>query len=179
MTLVATQQYIKLLLNDLPWPPGMAALPNPPGNLIAHATAPNPTVVASAPHAYIWMQRGAENRDNAKYGAGTIPRAQYAGGPSGTKAREHTIPIYVIWDGFSGDTNAATLFPGMLDAIMSALRVSPDPVEVTDPWDGSQSFLVDVGETISYDVDLWTLEPQRMERWDGLITCSVVEVFSA
>jgi hypothetical protein len=86
MTLVASMQYLKATLDGLRWPATMQALPSPPGPLQAHITAPNPNVDASAPSAYIWFARGLENRDNAKYGAGTIPRALVPGGPSGTKA---------------------------------------------------------------------------------------------
>lgn len=179
MSIVSCQQYLKGLIDGLTWPAGITSLPNPPGALQAHVTSPNPNTTASNPQAYVWMMRGQENRDNAKYGAGTVPRAQFQGGPSGTKATEHTIPIYVVWFNFSGDPNNANLFPGMLDAIMAALRVSTDPVEVTDPWSGYQSWLVDIGENMTYEIDLWTVEEQRTERWDALITCPVVEVFSA
>ena len=86
MTLVASMQYLQGLLDGLNWPAFMQALPNPPGALQAHVTAPNPNVTASAPNAYIWFLRGMENRDGAKYGAGTIPRASFQGAPSGTKA---------------------------------------------------------------------------------------------
>jgi hypothetical protein len=179
MTLVASMQYLKSILDGLAWPASMASLPSPPGNLSAHITSPNPNVVASSPNAYIWFLRGTENRDNAKYGAGTVPRASVQGGPSGTKATEHNIPIYVVWDAAQSDPNFATLFPGMIDAIRSVLRVSADPVMVTDPWTGEQSWLVDVGETMTYDLDLWALENQRIERWDCMLTVQVTEVFSA
>jgi hypothetical protein len=176
VTLVSSMQYVKTLLDDLSWPASMQALPNPPGNLIAHITAPNPNVTASAPNAYIWFARGTENRNNAKYGAGTIPRALYEGAPSGTKAVEHNIPVYVVWDAQQGDPNFSTLFPGMVDAIRATLRVSEDPALITDPWTGEESWLVDVGETISYDLELMALDGQRLERWDVMLTCTVTEV---
>ena len=179
MTLLASMQYMKTTLDGLTWPASIMALSNPPGPLSAHITAPNPNVLASSPNAYIWFLRGTENRDNAKYGAGTIPRASYPGGPSGTKAVEHSIPIYIVWDAQQGDVNFATLFPGMVDAIRAALRYSGDPVEITDPWTSEQSWLVDVGENMTYDLDLWAVENQRIERWDCMLTCSVVEVIFA
>jgi hypothetical protein len=165
-------------LQTVTWPPGMLALTSPPGQLQVYITPPNPNVQASAPTACIWMMRGTENRDNAKYGAGTIPRANYAGGPSGTKAVAHSIPVYIVWEGPGNDPNADNLFPGMLDAIMATLRVSADPVEVTDPWDGTQSWIVDVGETMTYDSDLFAVAPQTLERWDALLTVPVVEVIA-
>ncbi len=73
MTLVSCMQFLKTTLDGLTWPATMEALPNPPGPLSAHITAPNPNVLASSPNAYIWFLRGTENRDGAKYGAGTIP----------------------------------------------------------------------------------------------------------
>ena len=180
MTLLASMKYMEGLLDGLTWPASMQALPNPPGALSAHITSPNPNVLASSPNAYIWFLRGTENRDNAKYGAGTIPRASYTGGPSGTKAVEHNIPIYIVWDAQQGDPNFATLFPGMVDAIRATLRVVPDPgLPITDPWTGEQSWLVDVGENMTYDLDLWAVEGQRVERWDCMLTCSVVEVIFA
>ena len=179
MTLLASMQYMQTTLNGLTWPASIQALPNPPGALSAHITSPNPNVLASSPNANVWFLRGTENRDASKYGAGTIPRASYQGGPSGTKAVEHNIPIYIVWDAQQGDPNFATLFPGMVDAIRAALRYSGDPVEVTDQWTGEQSWLVDVGETMTYDLDLWAVEGQRIERWDCMLTCSVVEVIFA
>ena len=84
-----------------------------------------------------------------------------------------------MWDAQQGDPNFATLFPGMVDAIRAVLRVSADPVEITDPWTSEQSWLVDVGETMTYDLDLWAVENQRIERWDCMLTCSVLEVIFA
>jgi len=176
MSLVAAMQYVKGLLDGLEWPAGMQALPSPPGALQAYVTSPIVNITASAPQAYIWFARGTENRDSAKYGAGTVPRANYQGGPSGTKAVEHQIAIYVAWPISPSDPNMATVFPGILDAIRAALRTSTDPALITDPWTGEQSWLVDVGETITYEMDLWALIEQRLEHWDALFTVPVVEV---
>lgn len=179
MTLVACMQFLKTTLDGLTWPATMEALPNPPGPLAAYLTAPNPDVVASSPKAFIWFLRGTENRDGAKYGAGTIPRASYQGGPSGTKAVEHYIPIYIMWDAMQGDPNFSTLFPGMVDAIRAVLRVVPDPGEpLTDPWTGEQSWVVDVGETLQYDLDLWADVNMGIEKWNVQLTCPIVEVIA-
>ena len=178
MSIAATAVYIQGLLQTVTWPAPMLALASPPGPLQVFITPPNPQVVAAAPTACVWMLKGLESRDNAKYGAGTVPRALVAGGPSGTKAVDHNIAVYVAWDGAGTDPNANTLFPGMLDAICSVLRVSTDPGLITDPWTGVQSWLVDVGEIIGYETDLWALENQRLNRWDALLTVSVVEVIA-
>ena len=180
MTLVASMEYVKGLLETVTWPAPMLALPSPPGTLQVNLTPPNPNVIASAPTASVWFLRFMESRDQNRLKAGTIPRALVVGGPSGTKAAEHTVAIYIAWEGTSStDPNQDILFPGMLDAIRSVLRVSPDPVVVTDPWDGSQSYIVDVGEIIDGQTDLEALAPQRLNRWDALLTCPVTEIFSA
>jgi hypothetical protein len=179
MTLVSAMQYCKTLLDGLEWPAAMMALPSPPGPLEAYVTSPIVTTTASSPQAYVWFTRLTENRDNAKYGAGTVPRAQFQGAPSGTKAVEHQVAVYVTWPIFSGDPNMSTVFPGMLDAIRAQLRYSADPELITDPWTGEQSWLVDVGETITVEQDLWALAPERLERWDALLTVPVTEVIFA
>jgi hypothetical protein len=179
VSLAGTQAYLKNLLNGLTWPAGMQALSSPPNPLACYITPPNPYVEsASTPTAYVWTQKGTENRDNAKYGAGTIPRAAFLGAPSGTKAVMHAIPVYVVWDNTLTDPLADSLFPGMLDAIMSVLRVSTDEARITDPWTGVESALVDVGETIEWDVDLWTVATQRLGRYDALLTLPIVEVIA-
>ena len=90
---------------------------------------------------------------------------------------EHYIPIYMMWDAMQGDPNFSTLFPGMVDGIRAVLRVSDDPVSVTDPWTGEQSWLVDVGSHV-YDLDLWADENQRHGEVERQLTCSVVEVIA-
>lgn len=178
MPLASTVNYLKDYLDGLEWP--FENLISPPGNLQAFITPPDPNVIASAPSAYLWFNRGDESRNGAKYGAGTVPRASYPGGPSGTKAIEHTVPVYLVWDGGSPtDPVVNTLFPGMVDAVMAALRVAPDPALITDPWTGQQTQLVDIGERISYLTSLRALEPQRLQRLDALLELQVVEVFSA
>lgn len=188
MTLVAVQTYVKSLLDGMAWPAKMAALQNPPPNLQAFITPPDPNAPGEiTPTAYIWMWRGDESRNPAPHGAGTIPRAAFRGGPSGTKADHHTIPIYLVWNGENDDPAADTLFPGMVDAIKATLRVAPDPagqpgsplsIPLTDPWTDDQSWAVDIGENISYEQELRALMPQRLDRWDALITISVVEVIA-
>jgi hypothetical protein len=173
--------YTQTLLQAVTWPAAMLALNSPPGALQVNLTPPNPNVTASAPTASVWFLRGMESRDQDRLRVGTIPRASYAGGPSGTKGVEHTIAVYIAWEGGTGptDPNQDILFPGMLDTIRAVLRVSADPVVVTDPWTGDQSYIVDVGEVIEYSTDLEALAPQRLNRWDGLLTLPVVEVFSS
>lgn len=169
MSINATQVYLQTLLNGLP-------LPGSAPNLAAYITPPNPNVSTEIPTAYIWPSTGNETRNPAM--GGTVPRASFAGGPSGTKPIVHTLHIYVIWDQANDDPQADTWFPGMLDAIMATLRVSPDPVKVTDPYTNIESWLVDVGERMSYQVSVSALESQRMYRYDGLITCLLNEIIA-
>jgi hypothetical protein len=172
--------YMQNLLNGMNWPAQMQALPSPPPPLACYITPPDPNVLAGTPSAYVWFNRGDEARNGAKYGAGTVPRASYPGGPSGTKTIEHTIPVYVVWTGGSPtDPNVNILFPGMVDAIMATLRVSPDPALVTDPWTGEQTQLVDIGERIAYLTSLRALEPMQAQRLDALLEITATEVLSS
>jgi len=178
MGLASTVQHMKTLLDGLNWPQEIQNLPSPPPPLACYITPPNPNVQASVPTAYVWFNRGMESRSNDALRAGTIPRASYTGGPSGTKSTVHTVPVYFVWLGGSPtDPNADTLFPGMVDAIMATLRVAPDAEQVADPWTDMQSSLVDIGERMSYLTDLRALEPMQLERLDALIECTVTEVF--
>jgi hypothetical protein len=163
----AAQVYIQALLNGAP-------MPGSAGNLVAYITPPDPEVDATVPHAYIWPTTGNESR-NPSYG-GTVPRASFRGGPSGTKPVIHTLHIYVIWFQANDDPQADTWFPGMLDEIMAVLRSSTDPVVVTDPYTNVQSQMIDVGERMSYQVAVSALEDQRLHRYDGLITCTLWEL---
>ena len=180
MGLASAVGYMQTLLDGMNWPAEMQALPSPPPPLRCFITPPDPNVQAGTPSAYVWFNRGDEARQGAKYGAGTVPRASYPGGPSGTKATAHTIPVYVVWAGGSPtDPLVNILFPGMVDAIMAFLRVSPDPAVVTDPWTGVQTQLVDVGEHMSYLTTLRALEPMQSQRLDALLEITCTEVFSA
>ena len=180
MPLASCVNYIQGLLDGMAWPEGMQNLTSPPPPLACYITPPDPNVLSGTPSAYVWFNRGTESRNPAKYGAGTIPRAAYSGAPSGTKALDHTIPVYLVWTGGSPtDPEVNRLFPGMVDAVMDTLRSSADPVIISDPWTGQQSELVDVGENQTWLTDLRALEPMRSERLDALIEVSVVEIISA
>lgn len=178
MGLASCTGYIRDLLDGLEWPAAIQQLPSPPAPLACYIQPPNP-LVSGDPTAFTWFERGRESRNGARYGAGTVPRAAYPGAPSGTKAIEHTVPVYFVWNGGSPtDPAASSLFPGMVDAIMATLRTSPDPVRLTDPWTGVESWDVDAGETIEYLTYLRDLESQQLQRLDALLTVSVVEVIA-
>jgi hypothetical protein len=171
MPINSTLAYFKQLLNGLAMPAG-----TPP--LIAYITPPNPETDASgAPRAFIWLPAGDESRDPAKNG--TVPRALYKGAPSGFKGLDHNTHIYVVWDQEADDPDADSWFPGIVDAIMWQLRVSADPAPVTDPYDGVQSQLIDLGERMTYQITVSALEQQRMYRYDCLITAPVLELLQS
>ena len=180
MSLSACQQYVKGLLDGLTWPAGMQALPSPPQPLLAMVTPINPWVASSAvPTAHIWMEKGQRSRDTSRYKVGTIPRAAYKGAPSGTKAGAHAIPVYLVWENTLTAPNADILFTGMIAAICDALEYAPARTLVTDPWDGTQSWAIDIGESISYETGLFTTEPERLARYDALLTVPLTEVYAA
>jgi hypothetical protein len=184
MSICSVQGYVQGLLRDLPWPPAMAGL----APLECYVKPPDPDVQSSIPTSYVWMRNGRESRDTDKLRSGTVPRIEIPGGPSGTKAVDYRIPIFLVWEMDTADPDAASLFPGMMWQIMKALRgatyaagaqLSKTPVLLTDPWDGEQSWLIDLGEDFSWDSDFHALEPQRTLRFDGVIDCSVSEAIAA
>lgn len=185
LSIASVQQYIQSLLQGLIWPAAMTGLPP----LAAYITPPDPNVQSEIPAAYIWMQRGRESRDTDRLRTGTVPRAATPGAPSGTKAEEYTIPVYLVWMMSAEDPDADNLFPGMVWAVMKMLRggsytadgisFSESPKLLTDPWDGEQSWLIDLGEDMTWDTDFRALEDQRFLRYDAVVDCSVSEVIAA
>lgn len=170
MTIVATQVYLRGLLDGLAWPfSGVAALQ-------AYITPPDPEVTANVPKAYIWPSHGDESR--AMQRGGTVPRATSLGAPSGFKGVVHDLEVYLVWFGQDDDTDADNLFPGMADAVLSTLRVSADPKRVTDPYTGVDSWLIDVGEQMTYQITIRALVDQAYNRYDCLITLSINEVIA-
>lgn len=164
--------YLKSLLDGLAWP-----IPNLPA-LEVSITPPDPNVEAQTPQAYIWPTRGEEGRDPRR--GGTIPRATSFGAPSGLKTQTHHVNLWLVWFQADVDPDADTLFPGMVDWVMSTLRSSPDPTPVqNDIWSGTaiQSYLIDVGEDMDYEITLRSLVEQRYDRYDAQLTLTINEVF--
>lgn len=172
MPINTTQVYINGLLDGLVWP--FTAVPA----LESQITPPDPQVNAETPQAYVWPSRGRENRDPRR--GGTIPRATTADGPSGLKAQQHNLDIYLVYFQADDDPDSDQLFPGMIDWIMEQLRLAPDPTPLLlDPWTNRGSYLIDVGEQMDYQIAVRALDDQRYNRYDGLITCVINEVFTA
>lgn len=170
MPLASTTSYIKSLLDGLPMPgsiPAMAAYINPP----------DPNVEASVPAAYVWAPDFGESRSPQQ--GGTIPRNTGPGTPSGFKAEEHSVEVFIVYFQANNDPDADTLFFGILDAAMAVLRTSPDPAVITDPWTGMQSSLYDVGEVMRGRTTITATADEAFNRLDALLTLTVHEIFAA
>lgn len=170
MPIASTCQHIKSLLDGLPMPGGVP-------DMVAYITPPDPNVEAQIPVAYVWPPDGDESRNPAK--GGTISRNTGPGTASGFKAIEHLIDVYVVWFGADDDPDADNQFPGIVDAVMAALRTSPDPQVVTDPYTNVQSQLIDVGERMTYRTTISALSDQAYNRYDALILCPIIEHLQA
>lgn len=172
MPINTTQIYINNLLNGLVWP-----FTNVPP-LASQITPPDPNVEANIPQAYVWPSRGKENRDPRR--GGTIPRATGPNSPSGLKTQTHRLDVYVVWWGQDDDPDSDSLFPGMVDWIMETLRLAPDTTPVLlDPWTNRESYLIDIGEDMNYELTVRATADERFNRYDALITCVISEVFAA
>jgi hypothetical protein len=170
MPIASVTTYILDLLNNLPLP-GVAG---ESGNLTCYITPPDPGTL-TVPTAYLWPSTGSETRL-------TSPRAGGANvAEPGWKKITHQLSLWISWVGAGSDPSADTNFPSVVDAIMAALRPSPDPVELTDPVTGViTSAIVGVGERMTYDVAvLHALEDQRYLRYDARLTLPVSEYFQA
>jgi hypothetical protein len=169
MPLASTVAYLRNLLDGLTMPGAPATPP-----MAAYITPPDPNVDTQIPTAYVWPATFDESRDPLKGGA--VPRALSLGAASGTKPIAHMVHLYLVWEGLSDDPDADLLFPGIVDAVASALRVSTDPVVVIDPWTGFQSQLIDVGERMTGQITVRALTDERMNRYDCLMVLDVVEI---
>lgn len=172
MPIVTVQSFLLNLLDGLELPYGMPALE---GNI----TPPDPRVKARIPAAYIWPSPGIENRSTEL--GGTVPRNKGFGTESGTKGIKHEFDIYITWTGARNKGKQSdALFPGIVDAVMAALRYSmPNPAYLTDPNTGETSTVYNVGEDMRYQVGLEDLADERLMRYDCLISCSVWEILNA
>jgi hypothetical protein len=174
MPVNSTLLYIKGLLDGLAMPPGIA-------NMTAYITPPAvDEAVNGEPRAYIWTPEWSETR--APERGGSVNRALVRPVPgaanqaSGVKALDHSIHIYIIYDQSNDDPQADSLFPSILDAVSWTLRVSTDPAVVTDPYDGTITQLVDVGEMITGQMNVSALASERMYRYDALLVVPVTEI---
>jgi hypothetical protein len=166
----SVQVYLQQLLDQLPLFGGIP-------NLRAVITPPDPNDEANVPIAYVWPSDGEESRDPSM--GGTVPRNTGPGTPSGWKHIDHSMDVWLVFFGQDDDPAADTLFPGIVDAVMFALRTSPERPLVVDPNTGQQSWLLDIGEKMTYRMTLRATTDQAFNRYDGLVTVPVIEVMQA
>ena len=170
MPIASTTLYLKQLLDGLAMPGGLP-------NMAAYVTPPDPNVQAEVPTCYVWPTKGREARESGK--GGTIPRNLGPETPSGTKPILHMIDLFVVYFQADDDPQADSLFPGIVDAVMFALRTSEDPAVVVDPYTAQSSELIDVGENQTYEIVISALEDERYNRYDALVVAEVMELIQA
>lgn len=173
MPIASTCLYMQSLLNGLNMPGGAP-------EMRAYIMPLDPNDESQYPTAYVWPADFDESRDPDT--GGTVPRNSGPGTPSGFKPIEHQIEVFIVWFQQGDDPSADSLFPGIVDAAMAALRTSPDPgggVPVTDPWVGTVSSLFDVGEVMRGRIVVSATSDQAFNRLDCLLTCPVHELIQA
>lgn len=171
MGIVVAQAYLLSLLDGLPMPYGRP-------NAKAYITPPDPRVQARVPAIYIWPSDGTENRSNTL--GGTLPRNTGPNTASGTKGIAHELDVYITWFSSGSGTAQDPVFPGMVDAVMYALRFStPNPVTMTDPNTLATSDLYNTGEQMRYRIGVESTADERYKRYDCLVGCTVWEIFRA
>jgi hypothetical protein len=144
----------------------------------AYITPPDPKVQAKIPAIYIWPGDGTENRSGQL--GGTVPRNTGPGTASGTKGLQHQFDVYVTWFSSNSGKQQDPVFPGIVDAVMTALRYSqPNPVDITDPNTNLTSTIYNVGEQIKYRTGVESTADERWLRYDALLTVTVWEIIRA
>jgi hypothetical protein len=168
---VTVQAFLLSILDDLPMPYGKP-------NARAWITPQDPNVQGKVPQILIWPADGEENRSEEL--GGTIPRNTGPGTSSGTKGILHRMDVYLTW--FSADAGKAQdpVFPGMVDAVMYALRFSmPNPATFADPNSGLVSDIYNAGEDMHYQTGIVSTADERTKRYDCLVKLSLWEIFRA
>jgi hypothetical protein len=167
MPLVTAQLYIQGLINGL-------VIPGPAntGVLQAFITPPDPNF-DSAPAAYIWPSKGDEHRQS-------VPRNIGPGTRAGWKTVDQQFDIWLAWFGEDTDPQADIAFPSIVDSVMFTLRTSPDPAPVVDPDTGAVSWMVGVGERMSWDfAGVRSVADQRYLRYSALVHVPFSEFIQA
>lgn len=171
MPLASVLAWTKGILDGLPMPGGA-------DNMAAYITPPDPNVEAGPPAAYVWTPTGRESRDSQQGGA--IPRNTGPGTPAGWKPIMHTIDVFIDWFQADDDPRADSIFPGIVDAVMFALRTSQDSVTLDDPYNPNiTSTLYNLGEDIDYITEFNALADQAYDRYQALLRCPCYELIQA
>ena len=79
------------------------------------------------------------------------------------------------------DPQADSIFPGIVDAVMFALRTCEDSATLQDPYNPNiTTTLYDLGEVMSYQIVISALADQAYNRYDCLLRCGpVMELIQA
>lgn len=167
MSIVTVQTWIRDQLNGL-------IIPGPAGiePLEAFITPPDPNE-EPPPAAYIWPSNGSEDRQ-------AVPRNTGPGTPAGWKNFRPRMDVYLTWFNSDSDPYSDIAFPSVVDAVLHRLRTSPDPAEAVDPNTGEVSWLMGVGEEMSWqNLGVTATADQRWNRYDALIQVPFLESITA
>ena len=167
MSIVTVQTWFQSQLNGL-------AIPGPADmdRLEAVITPPDPNEEPQ-PMAYIWPSNGSEDRQ-------AMPRNTGPNTPAGWKNFRPRMDVYLTWFNSPDDPYSDTAFPTVVDAVLRALRTSPDPAEAVDPNTGEVSWLMGVGEEMSWqNLGVTATADQRYLRYDALVQASFLESIKA
>jgi hypothetical protein len=127
MSLNAVQKYMQAELD------GLSSGTIPPAQ--AWVLPPPYTNTAENPQLFIWGGTFTESRH-------TIPRGQ------GEKDVRYNLTVWVMWSS-PNDITLIADFPVFLDSIAALLRAIPLPVSLTDSTTGAESYLTNLGETMT------------------------------
>lgn len=168
MSIVTVQTHIKGLLDGLVLP-GPAGVPP----LEAFITPPDPNEETARPAVYVWPTSGHESRRS-------MPRNTGPNTPAAWKDFRPSIDVYLVWFDDNTDPYVDSAFPSVIDAVLRALRTSPDPVKAVDPNTGEVSWLLGVGEDMSWsNFGVTAVLDQRWTRYDALVIVPFLESIQA
>lgn len=168
MPIASVLDYLRGQLDGIPMPGGAP-------DMAAYVLPPDPNVETDIPTAYVWPVAFGEDRDDKK-GGRSMPRNTGLNTFSGVKIMTHRPHIFIVWMGANDDDS----FPGIVDFAMKRLRfLFPMPAVVTDPNDGTQSQINDVGEVQDGQIYVRALEDEGYNRYDAEIVVTVAEEISA
>lgn len=167
MPIASCLSFVEGLLDGIGMPAGIE-------DLAAYLDPPDPNVEAANPTAIILDADGPEKRL-------TMPRNQGPGTSAGDKTISHTIRVLVYYYMAGDDPEARTLFAGIMDGIMAALRTAwPMPAILIDPYNGNQTQAVNAGEEMTYTrLPPQATKDQGINLWQGIIMVPVLELLEA
>ena len=91
------------------------------------------------------------------------------------------VDVFIVYFMADDDPNADSLFPGIVDAAMFALRTCEDSAALDGPYNPNiTSTLYDLGEIMRYQIVISALADQAFNRYDCLLRCGpVMELIQA